>query len=442
MLTLDMNRMVCRYCLLVCAIALVGFSDQMMAQGEVRDTSLSLRLSEAYQGLPFDFSTAAELRQGLRIDNSTDLNATNSVSELRLQINSTAYTSNWSEIVLKLDLGYDGAYSEAITDIRNLFVDIYPQSWWNIKAGRQIITWGKGDLVFINDLFPKDYQSFLLGRDIQYLKAPNNAIKFSLNPSWLQTNIVYVPRFDADRYLTGERVSFFDPLIDGFRGAALPIAVDDEYRYFQEDELHVRLQKNVKGFDFALYFFDGYWKSPRSFDPTAGVFKSDRLTVYGASVDFKLWGGIFASEIGYYDSVDDQGLDPLAPNDELRWLVHYTRDFKHSLSLSVQYYSEVIQDYDAFLITWPANVVLPSTNDFINIRIRKLAHKQRLELSLFSFLSVRNKDYYLRPSMSYKISDYWKISAGANIFGGTEAYTPWAQFSNNTAAHLAIKWTI
>ncbi|MFW6031595.1 MAG: hypothetical protein ACOC9T_03300, partial [Myxococcota bacterium] len=32
---------------------------------------------------------------------------------------------------------------------------------------------GTGDLVFLNDLFPKDWRSFLLGRDLDYLKAPS-----------------------------------------------------------------------------------------------------------------------------------------------------------------------------------------------------------------------------------------------------------------------------
>ena len=34
-----------------------------------------------------------------------------------------------------------------------------------------------GDLIFINDVFAKDYRSFFVGRDDQYLKAPQNAIR-------------------------------------------------------------------------------------------------------------------------------------------------------------------------------------------------------------------------------------------------------------------------
>jgi hypothetical protein len=33
-----------------------------------------------------------------------------------------------------------------------------------------IITWGVGDLLFINDVFPKDWESFFSGRPPEYLK--------------------------------------------------------------------------------------------------------------------------------------------------------------------------------------------------------------------------------------------------------------------------------
>jgi len=36
-----------------------------------------------------------------------------------------------------------------------------PTDYMDVKVGRQILNLGDGDLVFINDLFPKDWESFL-----------------------------------------------------------------------------------------------------------------------------------------------------------------------------------------------------------------------------------------------------------------------------------------
>ena len=49
----------------------------------------------------------------------------------------------------------------------------------DVSIGRQVQTWGTGDLLFLNDLFPKDFQSFFSGRDDEYLKAPGNAIRIT-----------------------------------------------------------------------------------------------------------------------------------------------------------------------------------------------------------------------------------------------------------------------
>ncbi|WP_221895381.1 hypothetical protein [Bathymodiolus japonicus methanotrophic gill symbiont] len=40
-------------------------------------------------------------------------------------------------------------------DLREANIAFSPFSFMDIKFGRQILTWGTGDLIFINDLFPK-----------------------------------------------------------------------------------------------------------------------------------------------------------------------------------------------------------------------------------------------------------------------------------------------
>lgn len=69
---------------------------------------------------------------------------------------------------------------EGFVDLRELWVSLTPLSFMDAKAGRQVLTWGTGNLIFLNDLFPKDYRSFFLGRDLDYLKAPSDAVTASL----------------------------------------------------------------------------------------------------------------------------------------------------------------------------------------------------------------------------------------------------------------------
>ena len=53
-----------------------------------------------------------------------------------------------------------------------------------MRAGRQIITWGLGDLIFINDVFPKDYEAFFSGRPMEYMKKGVDGVKIGYYPSF------------------------------------------------------------------------------------------------------------------------------------------------------------------------------------------------------------------------------------------------------------------
>ena len=149
-----------------------------------------------------------------------------------------------------------------LLDVRQTYLLLRPFENVDVKAGRQILTWGTGDLIFINDLFPKDWNSFILGRDIEYLKAPSDALKASLFTKWFNLDMVYTPRFDADRFIDGERVSFFSPLFGRRIGRDNVVAVEKPDDWFEEDEIALRMYRNIHGYETAIYGYRGFWKSP------------------------------------------------------------------------------------------------------------------------------------------------------------------------------------
>ena len=98
-------------------------------------------------------------------------------SEVRLQMRLESY-SDAAEYFGRLDFVYDDYMEpEYRMILREGYLKFSVGSNVDMKIGRQVITWGTGDLLFINDLFPKDYQSFFAGRDDQYLKSPQNAVR-------------------------------------------------------------------------------------------------------------------------------------------------------------------------------------------------------------------------------------------------------------------------
>ncbi|HEY5621356.1 MAG TPA: hypothetical protein VIR77_02025, partial [Pontiella sp.] len=140
-----------------------------------------------------------------------------SLSELRLQFYSLTYLDRVT-IQARADFVYDELnddiekvdleIGDGFVDLRELNILFTPIDIMDVKAGRQILTWGTGDLLFINDLFPKDWNSFLLGRDEEYLKAPSDAVFVSFFPAAGNFDVAYSPRMDADRYVDGRRISY------------------------------------------------------------------------------------------------------------------------------------------------------------------------------------------------------------------------------------------
>ncbi len=202
-----------------------------------------------------------------------------------------------------------------------------------------------------------------------------------------------------------------------------------------------RLYRNFGGIETALYGYNGYWKSPAGQTAT-GIATFPALSVYGASVRGSIFEGIGNIEAAFYDSRDDEnGTDPLIRNSEVRFLAGYEQELIPNLTGSVQYYLERMMDYGEYRENLPPGSVQKDKNrHMITVRLTKLAMNQNLELSLFNFWSPSDKDGYLRPNVSYKITDEWTASAGANIFYGQKRNTFWGQFEDNSNIYASLRY--
>lgn len=393
--------------------------------------------------LPFQLHGFVEARGGMRLRDDDQVSRSASLGELRLQLDAEKWF-DWGTLKLKSDFYYDAVGEDAQTDLREANVLLYPFTFMDVKVGRQILTWGTGDLIFINDLFPKDWQSFFTGRDVEYLKAPSDAIKASMFFDLFNIDLVYVPVFDPDRYITGEKISYWsDALGRRAGGEDDNLHVDKPDDWFDDDEIHIRIYKNISGYEAALYFYDGFWKSPAGMDPQSGDATFPPLSVYGASLRGTVFKGIGNAEIGYYDSKDDRdGDDPFVRNSELRFLVGYEQELARNLTGAVQYYLEYMMDYENYRETLPpGSHHKDEDRHVITVRLTQLMMNQNLELSLFTFWSPSDQDAYFRPKVNYKFTDRLEGEVGANIFAGEHDYTFFGQFEHNSNVYAGIRYS-
>lgn len=375
---------------------------------------------------------------GTRFDEDLLVGQRETLEEVRGRVESEWQPGKY-HWVLKADVGYDGVENDWILEARDMSVAFVIGDSTDIAIGRQVQTWGTGDLVFLNDLFPKDFQSFFSGRDDEYLKAPGNAIRLTHYSNSVNVDFVWTPVFEPDVYLTGERYSFFSPLAGG--NIAPDFHAQTPSETLANGEFALRLFRTIDSREFAFYAYRGFFKQPDALTPALEPTFAP-MSAVGASIRQPLGPGLFNAEISYYDSRDDRsGTDPLMPNDQVRLLAGYEWEARTNFTVGLQYYLEGTLDHDELLANSPFPQYEPDElRHLITNRLTLRSAMDKYTWSLFTFYSPSDRDFYMRPQLAYRQSDQWSISAGGNLFGGEQEHTFFNQLQDASNAYVRVRY--
>lgn len=358
------------------------------------------------------------------------------LGELRLRAE-TRYDHGSLRVEFKGDLLRDEVVEDFDPQVRELAAAFSPAGRVDLKLGRQILTWGTGDLLFLNDLFPKDFISFFAGRDEDYLKSPADTARISIFTALLNIDVAWTPRFSPDEYLYGERFAFWQPMPGQIAAPADPRRADEP----SDGELALRLYRTVAATEYALYGYRGRWKQPLGVDAGGEPF-FPRLDSFGASVRTPLHKGLFNAETAWYNSRGNPRREDLqVPNSELRLLVGYEQELVRNLTMGTQLYAERIQNHDRLIARSPdPERERGPWRTVATLRLTLRALQDTLTSSLFVFASPSDEDYYLRPSLAWRRDDHWLFSAGLNIFGGRHEHTFFGQLEDNSNGWLRLRY--
>ncbi len=411
---------------------------------------ISLHISEAdaaglidnlYDNYGLEVAGFEELAGGVRLQSDGEEKQI-SIFDARIRLEATREIGE-ALLNFKGDLLADGVTETIELQLRELNLIASPLDNMDIKLGRAVFTWGTGDLLFINDTFAKDWQSFFIGRDEEYLKYPGNGIKISFFSDFANLDLIYSPLFEGSRFISGERLSYYNAGAEKIVGRNLQVTTNEPNRWFKDDELHGRLSKNIHGVELALYGYSGFWQEPEGYSGMRKKNYFPKLNVWGGSIRTAILGGIGNVEIGYYDSTENRNSDnPFIRPGEIRWLMGFERELARELTGSVQYYMESIRHYDNYRQTLSLEAPAREKNTgTVTLRLTKLLLDQNLNLSLFIYYSPDRNDGYARPKFSYKLTDNWLIDGGFNLFWGEDDFTFWGQFQKNTNVYAGLRYS-
>ena len=355
--------------------------------------------------------------------------------EERVQVKLDAAGGAW-RLLAKGDLAYDHLGRKDESELREGYLD-YAAGNWDLRLGRQVITWGLGDLVFVNDVFPKDHEALFAGRPLEYLKRGVDAVRLGAYPDFASFELVVAPDFSESRTPDPRRFWLYDPM---------PDVTNRETVKPGQGDVGLRIYRDVAGYDAALYLYRGFQRTPSmrpdsATAPTRISYFYPKLSVYGASLSGRAGEGVLNLEAAYYDSRQDRdGSDFAVPNSQTRLLVGYQIQPVEDLSLSFQYYSEYMHDYGAYLAALPAGFpVEEHWSHTVTARLTQFFRHQTLRFSTYASYNTSNGDYFVNPELRYSFTDRVWGAVGANFFGG-KRWGQFGQLSRDDNLYLQIRY--
>jgi len=343
-------------------------------------------------------------------------------------------------LFIKADGWYDDIAKSWDSELREGFVD-YTASKWDTRIGRQVITWGVGDLVFINDVFPKDFEAFFSGKPLEYLKKGIDGAKVGIYPGFASFEVIVIPFFTPNHYPDPERFWIYDPVSGVPRDREKPAVT------LENTEIALRAYRDIAGFDASLYYYHGFFRQPSAMPdnpmmPTKLTLFYPKLSVFGASLQGKALDGVVSLEAGYYDSREDRnGSDPMMPNSQTRFLIGYQKQLWEDFTVGLQYYAEYMHDYSEYKKNLPPEFPQERRlHELVTVRLTQFLMHQTLRLSWFSFWSPSDGDYLLNPEVKYNFSDHVWAALGGMVFGGGKSWSQFGQLDKNDNIYLQVRY--
>jgi hypothetical protein len=312
----------------------------------------------------------------------------------------------------------------------------------DVRAGRQIVTWGVGDLFFVNDVFPKDWESFFSGRPMEYLKLGVDGVRLQYTPSAVSIEVLAIPFFGPDLFPSPRRFVIFDPMTN-----VAPQATSTPATTAANTEVALRVSRRLAGFDVALHGYRGFWRSPVA--PLADLQATGtsmrfypRLNVYGAAAQRSLGAGVLSLEGGYYASRDDSaGTAPQIPNSQWRALAGYQYQPWKDSTLGLQFYSEIMDDYRNYRNTLPLGVPIQDRLwSVISMRFTQFLRYQTWKLSVFVAHSPTANEYFVQPELLRRFTDRLSVRLGANVFGGAGETTFFGRLRRSDNVYASVRF--
>lgn len=331
--------------------------------------------------------------------------------------------------------------SNSCIELRETFID-YTADKWDIRVGRQLIIWGKADGLEITDIIsPKDYTEFL-ARNFDDIRLSIDALKFHLLFEQTNLELIWLPVFKpAILPLLGTPWAFKSVFPESVKVVfEEPIEPD---LTLKNSEIGGKLSFYLSGIDFAFSSFFT-WEDVPTLHRTVAIGSDSihyypehhRITFVGAEFSKPIGDFVLREESAFYK---DNYFEPenilsekLFKKNSLNWMLGVDWTPGNDWMLTAQFADDFILDYDD-KIKDDEHTMLAT------LHISKKFIRQTLELSTMAYFGISDRDFFIRSSMDYALTDGLHLIFGIDLFVGDEGM--FGQYDDHDEVWIKAKYS-
>lgn len=310
-----------------------------------------------------------------------------------------------------------------------------------LRLGKQIVVWGRADFLNPTDnLTPHNYAVLLPAEADQRFGTVSALLTQHLNQE-LTLAIFTTPFFEPSQI----------PLP---RGLVL-YAEDKPAHSLGDSELGVRLSRAGDRIDGSLSYFHGYNLQPdlAPLNLTTVELSYAEIDVIGMDLATNLGRLGLRMEAAYTTTDDSDGTDPFRRNAFWYYVVGADRAFDATLNINVQLFGRHISDFTEAAL--PADPLARLVADYgallaqqqdrdsygMTTRISNSWLNDTLSAEILIVRNFTRSNSYIRPLITYAISDRLTGSVGAQLYTGGEA-TFFGSLEDNQYVYTELRYSL
>ena len=320
--------------------------------------------------------------------------------------------------------------------MRECFVT-YADDNWDIRAGRQIITWGLADALRLTDVVsPMEYTEFL-AEDYDDIRVPVNGLRARYSRSSWSAEVVALPISSFYILPTDDD----NPWSINLPDATLPYIINtgnEPQKKIVNGEIGGRLMFFMSGIDFSFSALRTWNKMPVFTtnvvnDTLSALGHYKRLTMLGTDISVPISKIVLRAEVAeYLDEAQTPvfGTDVQCAN-SFNALIGIDWYAGNDWSLSAQYAHKSIASHSALISTY-------KNSGTATVRIAKELFNNTLSVQTFAYIDVTCGGIYNRLSADYSVTDQLHCIVGYDLFGADKGM--FAMYADNSEVWLRVKY--